>query len=73
MPNIIHNKIILNTDDQTASNIRKRLEHEGELFDLDRIVKEPDDIKHEDDRLLSDIQLFWREMTWGTKWLRCRS
>lgn len=68
MPNIIHNKIILNTDDQTASNIRKRLEHEGELFDLDRIVKEPDDIKHEDDRLLSDIQLFWREMTWGTKW-----
>lgn len=68
MPDIIHNKVILNTDDQTASNIRKRLEHDDELFDLDRIVKEPDDIKHKDESLLSDLQLFWRDLTWGTKW-----
>lgn len=70
MANYIFNKVILNTSKEKARDIRNKFYIKNEdTIDFDKLVKEPDYIKHKDPSLLTNEQLSWRNSNWGTKWL----
>lgn len=66
MPNHIANIIKACGPDTDA--IFKYISNGDKVIDFDKIAPEPDKIKHEDSRYMTDASVSWRRLYWGTKW-----
>ena len=71
MPNHVYSalKFIYHDDKgEMIEKISQSIKSEKSLFDFNKIIPEPLEIKHENPDILSDASCEWRKENWGTKW-----